>query len=304
MKKADFTAKVITNRLISSNFYRLTVITDIRGTEVFADCVPGKFLELDVSNLAVPAEDNIDKSLIEGSEKQILLRRPFSFSDIRKTNAGVEIEILYGVVGPGTLRMTTLKEGDTVGIIGPLGNGFTIPENVQTALLIGGGTGTPPMQHLAKYLKRNYSQIHTTVFIGARSIDDIPTIVGENANKEYFMTDFADMEIDSVIATDDGSAGFDGLVTEAVRKYIEENKPAAESTVIYACGPEPMLKAAAKLAQECSLESQLSTDRIMACGFGLCQSCAVEVKSDNPEGFEYKLCCKDGPVFDGKKLVF
>ena len=285
-------------------FYRLVMLADSKGSEAFADCVPGRFLELDISNLASPPESQIDEKLIDGSQKQVILRRPFSFSDIRSAQAGIEIDILYGVVGPGTLRMTTLKEGDEVGIIGPLGNGFSIPENTKTALLIGGGTGTPPMQHLAKYLKDNYPHVKTTVFIGARDIESLPVVHGKDPEDNVVMSEFVDYGIDSVIATDDGSANFKGVVTDAVKKYIEENKPESGSTVIYACGPKPMLAAAAELADEFDFESQLSTERVMACGFGLCQSCAIEVKSDNEDGFEYKLCCKDGPVFSGKELVF
>lgn len=304
MKKADFTATVIDNVRVTDRFYRLYLLLDAVGSEVFSDCVPGQFAEFKVSDLAMPPVENIDENMRDDASDSIILRRPFSFSDIRKTDAGVEMDVLYGVVGAGTIRMTTMKKGDKIGVIGPLGNGFKIPADKTTALLIGGGTGTPPIQHLSKYLKRKYPQIKTTVFVGARSKNDLPVILAENNEGQDSISEFAEFSVEHYIASDDGSIGFKGVVTEAVEEYIRKNKPDADETIIFACGPAPMLKAAAKLAGQYDIDSQLSTERMMACGIGLCQSCAVETKSNTNDDTEYKLCCKDGPVFNGKKLKF
>ena len=304
MKKADFTATVISNRPVTERFYKLSVRLDEVGSEMFARCVPGQFAEFRVGGLGLPSAERIDDRLSDSAGRNIILRRPFSFSEVRIGGNAVEIDVLYGVVGGGTLRMTTLAEGDKIDVIGPLGNGFTIHKSTKTALLIGGGTGTPPVQHLSKYLKENRPGIDTTVFVGARSKGDLPLDIQTEDDGEDVIAEFAKLSINYIIATDDGSSGFKGVVTEAVKTFIERKGLDAQDTVIYACGPEPMLKAAVKLAVEYGMECQVSMERMMACGIGLCQSCAIEVKKDGGAETEYKLCCKDGPVFLGNKLQF
>ena len=117
------------------------------------------------------------------------------------------------------------------------------------------------------------------------------------------LEEFERIRVPSHIATDDGSAGFHGFVTDHASHWIEKNNIDPTSTLIYGCGPEPMLAATARLAEHYRLPCQVSMERMMACGIGLCQSCAVEVKTISAYT-KYHLCCKDGPVFNAEDVVW
>ena len=117
------------------------------------------------------------------------------------------------------------------------------------------------------------------------------------------LEEFERIRVPSHIATDDGSAGYQGFVTDRVRQWLDANKIDPSSTAVFACGPEPMLAATALLAENYDLPCQVSMERMMACGIGLCQSCAVEVKTASTET-KYHLCCKDGPVFNAKNVLW
>ena len=225
-------------------------------------------------------------------KRQIILRRPFSLSGLEVSEgSNIVADILYCVVGPGSLRMTNLSKGDRVSIIGPLGNGFSLPDDTQTAILVAGRMGLGPLLHLAAFLGEHCGNIRIVGFLGARSQADLPFGTTAGAAAEWH------------IATDDASAGFGGFVTDCLADWLDDTHPPAEKTAIYACGPEPMLAAAAGLSKQYGISCQVSMERMMACGIGLCQSCAVEVKQA-PGRSEYKLCCKDGPVFDADQVVF
>ena len=120
----------------------------------------------------------------------------------------------------------------------------------------------------------------------------------------FSLAEFAKYGIESHLATDDGSVGFAGFVTDALIERLKTNPHSAPDTIIYSCGPEQMLAKIAQIAQEHNIDCQLSMERRMACGIGLCQSCAVECKIDDSNQTVYKMCCKDGPVFDSKEVVF
>ena len=120
----------------------------------------------------------------------------------------------------------------------------------------------------------------------------------------FSVSEFAKYGIRSQVATDDGSAGFKGLVTDCMVEWIKQNNPNPHETIIYSCGPTPMLAQIAKVSAEKNIDCQLSMEEMMACGIGVCQCCAVGCKVPNSNETAYKLCCKDGPVFEGKNLVF
>jgi len=295
--KGVFHAVVCSNKPIASTFYRLGLELSAEGADAFAKTQPGQFAELDLRNIAIPPINSIPEELADASRRDILLRRPFSFCDVKTQNDKTLVDILYCVLGPATLRMTTLSVGDSVSVIGPLGNGFRVPKNKKTALLVAGGMGTPPLLHLAKVLTADYSDIKVIAFAGAKTKE-----------KLLFETELAEpaaSQIEQYTATDDGSKGIKGLITDLLEQWFGGNKIlAAEDMVIYSCGPEFMLAKVAQIAQENKVDCQLSMERRMACGIGLCQSCAVECKVDDSDETVYKLCCKDGPVFDSKEVVF
>lgn len=307
MQKGVFQAEILSNQQIRQCYYRLNLLFDPRGSRLFQHVIPGQFLEIDLRSVSLPNSELIPDYLKDAADKPVLLRRPFSFSDIIVTPSAdgpcVKVEILYCVLGPATVRMMSLKKGDTISILGPLGNGFTIPDNITNALLVAGGMGSPPILHLAGYLKRHDPAVNTVCFVGARNCEDLPFSVRIGNFKGLILEEFERIGVPSHIATDDGSAGFDGYVTDCLRHWLEKNPIDAANTAMFACGPEAMLASTARLAQDYAIPCQVSMERMMACGIGLCQSCAVQAKTDNNQT-EYKLCCKNGPVFDAEKVVF
>ena len=302
-----FSAAVCANRQIGHRFYRLGLEFSETGAEAFANCKPGQFAELDLSNTALPPSETIPEDLVDAAGRRILLRRPFSFCDITTKKNKTFADILYCVVGPATLRMTTLAAGNSVSIIGPLGNGFSVPDGKKTALLVAGGMGAGPLEHLAKVLTADYSDIDVIAFAGAKTVKELPfeARLDEISQQLGFsLPEFAKFGIESQVATDDGSAGFAGLVTDCLSEWLDRSDLAGEDMIIYGCGPEKMLAQVAEIAEKRKIDCQVSMERRMACGIGICLSCAVECKIEGSSETIYKLCCEDGPVFDAKGVVF
>ncbi|MEN8127702.1 MAG: dihydroorotate dehydrogenase electron transfer subunit [Planctomycetota bacterium] len=304
-KKGILGACVLGNEQIHPFYYRLDLQLDVKGSELFSNVVPGQFLELDLSGVSLPNISHIPDHLKDVSQRSVLLRRPFSFSNVTVTQdsggTSVKVQILYCVLGPASVRMMNLRNNDTVSVLGPLGNGFSIPDGLSHAVLVAGGMGSPPILHLASYLKEHYPKCDATSFVGAKSSEDLPFTLSSDDPKGIVLEEFKKIDVPSHIATDDGSIGYRGFVTDCVCHWLEKNDIDLASTVVFACGPEPMLAATAALAENYELPCQVSMERMMACGIGLCQSCAVEAKTTENK---YHLCCKDGPVFDARKVVF
>jgi len=237
---------------------------------------------------------------------------PRAFSIYRSVpatdSAGSVVEILYKVLGKGTQYLAQMDPGQAVEILGPLGNTFTVPETVETAVLVAGGIGVPPIAALALELGKGQRPLE--VFLGGKTADDILCV-------EDFETIGADLHI----TTEDGSKGTRGLITDLLEPFLESlgdpatrqlgnqegpNRPIAQSPNrlrIFTCGPPGMLAAVARMAEERGLPCQTSVEANMACGFGACMGCAIEVRSKGP-GPSYKLVCKDGPIFDSRDLVW
>lgn len=208
-----------------------------------------------------------------------LLPRPISICQIDKENR--ILRIVYRVVGGGTKEMSTYKVGDTVEIIGPLGNGFMKRQN-KKAILIGGGIGIPPMVQLAEELKE---MAEVQVVAGYRD--------------ELFLTEELKERGSLYIATEDGSVGTKGTVIDAIKEQ------GVTGDVIYACGPMPMLKAIKEYAIERGIECQVSLEERMACGIGACLACVCQTKEkDEHSNVNNKRICKDGPVFMAEEIEF
>ena len=170
-----------------------------------------------------------------------------------------------------------MKEGETLRILGPLGNGFTLGE--KSAFLIGGGIGIPPMLELAKELN-----CEKQIVVGYR-------------NDELFLADELKQYGEVIVATEDGSVGTKGNVLDAIR----ENGLKAD--VIYACGPTPMLRALKQYAQENNIECWISMEERMACGIGACLACVCKSKEkDHHTNVNNKRICKEGPVFRAEEV--
>ncbi len=255
----------------------------------------------------------------ELSSRMAMLRRPFSLAGRRDSNHSVELDLIHRVVGVGTDWLSRLKTGDTVHILGPLGNKFQLPPEDGIALMVGGGVGIPPMMYLADRLQGRKA----VAFAGALSRNLLPLTVTDNAlprsgddvDPLYNITEFARFQIPAVIATDDGSYGYRGFVTQALQEYLRKFHTANSSenprTIVYTCGPEPMMKRVADIANDFGLSCQIAVERAMACGMGTCQSCCIKVKKPHPalppvpgKDWAYRLACTDGPVFTAADLLW
>lgn len=207
------------------------------------------------------------------------LRRPISICGIDKDNG--TIRLVFEVRGNGTKAMSRLNEGDLIDIIAPLGRGFKI-RDYKTAIVVGGGIGTPPMLPLAKHFGKE-----------CRAITGFKT-----AAAVILQDDFIAASAKTVLCTDDGSIGKKGFVTEALIEEIEKSEP----DVIYACGPSVMIKTVVDIAKKYSIPCQVSLEERMGCGIGACLVCACRTVRNGEE--YYAHVCQDGPVFDSKEVIF
>jgi len=257
--------KILFNRQIRPLHFHLA----LRLPVAFADPQPGQFVMLR------PAQD-------EGP----LLSRPFSIYHFTRENQGIILEILYRVVGRGTEIMSSLTEGTAMRLLGPLGHGFRIDERRRSHILIAGGMGIAPIAFLAVFLSRRLTaENRTLACLGARNCDEL-------LNLEKF----ENLRGGIHIATDDGTLGRCGVVTDLLPDLIKDNEPS--QTSIYACGPVGMLKSLANcLAQNDSVSCQISVEARMACGVGACLGCVIPLVGNGNE-IVRKSVCKYGPVFN------
>ncbi len=254
-----YTAKVLENQRENSRCMRMV----LSCPEEILSAVPGQFVML-----SVPGKDG-----------RPFLPRPFSI--YRTSSSPGSFEILYRVVGPGTRLMAGFPAEDLVGVTGPLGNGFSLYKGVKKCFLVAGGIGVPPIAFLARTISKiPDSGIKCSAFLGGATSDDI-----------LCKNDFLSCGMDLHIATEDGSKGAQGLITEILEPEIAKNRPDA----VFACGPMPMLNAVGKMANARGIPCQVSIETVMACGLGACMGCAVRA-GNRQHG--YRHVCKDGPVFE------
>ncbi|VAV85420.1 Dihydroorotate dehydrogenase (NAD(+)), electron transfer subunit [hydrothermal vent metagenome] len=219
-----------------------------------------------------------------------LLRRPFSVYNVE----GDTIELLYKVVGKGTTILSSLNPGDGVDLLGPLGKGFPIPGGMLgngRLLMVAGGVGIAPFYHLGRSINpiRGLNCDNLLIY-GARTKRD--TVVVKS---------FKNIGVKSKVATEDGTRGTKGLVTDLLEREMHCGD------IVYACGPSPMLKAVAKLAEAKGIRCLVSLERAMACGIGVCLGCAIKTVPHRPgrvikDDRSYHMVCSDGPVFDSRDV--
>ena len=241
---------VISQDCIAKDIYSLWLKTD----KIAAQARPGQFVSVYCN---------------DGGH---LLPRPISLCEINQEKG--TLRLVYRVVGKGTEMFAALKAGDSVEVLGPLGNGFPMEEaEGKRVFLIGGGIGVPPMLETAKQLKSE-----PVLVMGYRD--------------ELFLTDEMKKAGELVIATEDGSAGTKGNVLDAIR----ENDLKAD--MIFACGPKPMLRALKAYGLENNIPCYVSMEERMACGVGACLGCVCQsTEVDDHSQVKNKRVCKDGPVF-------
>lgn len=262
---AQENVEVLWNRPVSPGYMRM----GLSSRTACVDAMPGQFVMLRTDQTCDP-----------------LLRRPFSIHRvIEEDGQRVGIELLYKVVGPVTERMARMNKHQALDIVGPLGQGFRLPARARTVLIAGGGIGVAPVVFLASWLcSRGIDPACCRVFIGGRSKDDV-----------LCAEEFEHLGMTVHRATDDGSLGHRGRVTDLIAQALETEAP----DVMYACGPHPMLTVLAGLADKKKVDCQLSVETLMACGICACMGCAV-AKSDDDTS--YMHVCKNGPVFEAREL--
>ena len=259
---------LLSNVEISPSYWRMR----LTATDEFVrQALPGRFV-------MIQAGKSIDP----------LLRRPFAVFETGIVFGGstAYFDILYRVVGKGTALLSTRRENEMLDIFGPLGKGFSLSHAAGEHLLVGGGIGLAPLHALAK--KLGGYDLATRLFVGGRGRDDI-----------FCLDEFEMLGVECRIATEDGSLGERGRVTDILIRHLKSTNGNA---TIYACGPEGMLRAVAKLAAEYRLPCQVSLESRMACGIGVCLSCVVPGRCHSPETPDFRCVCADGPVFDSNEL--
>jgi dihydroorotate dehydrogenase electron transfer subunit len=240
------------------------------------------------------------------------------------TSGKTVVEILYKVIGKGTTALSQLTRGDRVDFLGPLGNGYRVPQSLTTALLVAGGIGVPPVVALAERLagsgfgvhgSRSAKSGHRSSVIGRLKI--VAFVGGKTRHDVLCVADLRKAGATLHVATEDGSLGHRGLVTDLLESFLRASDNGERSSV-FACGPHPMLHAVARIAERFGIPCQASLEAEMGCGFGACMGCVIPTKrsavssqqsaqgpmADSGQPTAYKLCCKDGPVFDAQEIAW
>ena len=251
------TKQIVDFKLVEKQDYSRSVLLRLRAERALPSITPGQFVQVRVDD-----------------SPSTYLRRPISIHDVdfRKN----EISLLVQQVGEGTRHLAAAKMGDTINMVLPLGNGFSMPEKGDRCLLVGGGIGIAPLYYFAKVL--NEKGIRPTLLLGGKTELDLLRLADYQKLGETFVT------------TEDGSLGEKGFVT----MHSVWQKQTFEK--IFVCGPQPMMKAVAKLAAEKDVWCEVSLENLMACGLGACL-CCVE---DTVDG--HMCVCKEGPVFNTRRL--
>jgi dihydroorotate dehydrogenase electron transfer subunit len=254
MKKNVELFTVTQNRRINKEYVILHVASDHKLPEI----LPGQFVEVKVEN-----------------GPNTFLRRPISIHEVNDEKN--EILLLIQEVGEGTQLMAKLQPGDTLDVIYPLGNSFTLP-NEGKVLLVGGGVGVAPLLMLGRFLKAKGAIPY--FLLGARNKEILMDLTEYQAIAEIGVT------------TEDGSLGVKGFVTN----HPFMNEELGKMDLVYTCGPDPMMRAVAQKAKAANINCEVSLENLMACGFGACLCCVVDTK----EG--HKCTCTEGPVFNTNDL--
>jgi len=266
------TGTIIENRLAAPDHF----LVSVRLPEAFPAPLPGQFVMVREAGRTAP-----------------LLARPLSVLGFTQNPGHGVLELLYRVVGEGTSLLSRLKPGDGISVMGPLGRGFAPPEGVEQVLFVAGGVGVAPLAYLLHgglMTSETGRNLRKAFYLGARSAELLTCLDKLRDSCELG------------ICTDDGSRGYCGSVTDLLARDIGGYEP--KKTLIYACGPTPMIRSLKALLKGRPIPCQVSLEERMACGLGACLGCAVAIRRrGSGQGIEYKRVCKDGPVFDLEEVI-
>lgn len=256
------TAEIVSKTRVAVSHFQMK----LNCPYIALNTVPGQFVQVRINSLSYDP----------------FLCRPLA---IYRTKGNI-IDIMFKVVGKGTKLLSEKAIGDTLDIMGPLGNGFPLDGNFHTAILVAGGMGIAALMALAENLKNH----RIIALIGASTHDKI---IGDKH--------LIDLGAEVHISTEDGSAGYKGLVSQLLEEILP--KELTKKNRLFACGPTLMLKSIAYISEKYNIEAYVSLEERMACGVGACLGCAVEVVSPDG-GTQYKMVCSDGPVFDAQEILW
>lgn len=247
----------------------------LRAPEIAATAQPGQFV-----NIHVQAQS--------AGQISPLLRRPFSVCQVDRD--ADSIAVIWKIVGRGTRILASHRPGTILSVLGPLGNGYRLPQNASRIALVAGGLGIAPMPLLAVFLQQRGFAFDA--LLGARTRAELWGEKELSANGGRVMC-----------STDDGSAGHHGFVTDLLRDWLQRSEPGAARHV-FACGPMPMLQRIAEICQRANVVAQVAIETIMGCGFGICMGCNTEPAEGVQKFGRYLLACMDGPVFESHKIRY
>jgi dihydroorotate dehydrogenase electron transfer subunit len=264
-------AKILFNKPVSAELYHVGLLCP----DIAASIQPGQFLMVRIQDSFEP-----------------LLRRPFAVHRLYPNDPPGSFEMLYKVVGRGTRLLTKMQPGESLNLLGPLGRGFRLPDDKGFVLMVAGGIGIAPLPYLAETLAASGHKGPFVLWFGGKTSADLVCI-----------QHFKDLGFVVQLVTEDGSKGGKGLVTDHLEQWLTQQDELPK--VIYSCGPYPMQRLVAEMAARLGISSQLSMEALMGCGVGACLSCALRCRP--PQGAHgplYANVCQDGPVFDGKEIVW
>jgi dihydroorotate dehydrogenase electron transfer subunit len=237
--------------------------------QIAEEARPGQFVQI-----AVPVS------------RDFLLRRPFSIHQATRQGGWTgTLELAFAAVGPGTEWLSQVKTHDFLDVVGPLGRPFPYPRDMTNCLLVGGGYGAAPLYFLAQELRGRGKRVD--MIVGARDQERL-----------FKPVEAKRLSVSVSICTEDGSIGERGKVTDLLAGMISRTK----SQVVYACGPNPMLRAVSEHCTGQGIPTQVAVEELMACGMGVCWTCVVPVIKRDGRGWDYQRSCVDGPVFSGARV--
>ena len=260
----------------------------LRAPRIAADALPGTFVHV-------------------RCDAGLPMRRPMSIMGVQRGEGG--LDLLFKEVGAGTRLLAQKEAGARLNLLGPIGNHFEALPGFSRPLLLGGGVGIPPVLFLARHWRASQPALAPLVLLGSElpfpfEIARAPAAAGMPERALAAMRALEEIGIPSRLASGAGFAHcYPGHVTDLAREWLDGLAPAERQRVaIYACGPLPMLRAAAALARDHSLPAQACVEEYMACAVGGCAGCTVRVRT--PAGLAMKRVCVDGPVFDAHRVVW
>jgi dihydroorotate dehydrogenase electron transfer subunit len=267
---SDIDAAVISNTRLSDDY----CVVALDAPEIAALAQPGQFVMVKMSRGSDP-----------------LLRRPFSIFEIIRNNSGMPaaISLLNKRIGTGTRLLYEAEPGARIACLGPLGRPFEAVDSPVHAIMVAGGVGLAPFVTLAEALCSRGTR--ATLFYGARTASEL-----------YYIDLFERLGVHVVLATEDGTRGVRGRVTDPLDEALKRLRP-EEPTMLYVCGPTPMMRAVSRLADFYGRACVVSLEQVMGCGLGGCYSCVVPTR-ELRGATHFVRSCLDGPVFDARRIAW